>query len=249
MEFVFTITQGRTGTASIAKLFGEADPDALSVHELLDVNAHGVFTPDIGIMRRFNTFGLTDEIKAFWRRKLSLTRKETLRKGKERYVETSNMNAKAGIVEYALEHGATHDDDTFRFLIVDRAPEKIARSMYERRDMTKIANIWLWFLHPEYPKNLVKPKSYLEHGYPGMIAWFVQEMEARKGKYERALSDKYDVVRVNIDHPNWTEKILTEFGLSRKHTKEAIKENTNAETQERADLEEKFRELFSSVGA
>jgi hypothetical protein len=251
MEFVFTITQGRTGTASLCELFKHHDPAALAVHEYLGVGAHGTVTPDVGQMRRFNTHGLTPEIAAFWTQKLKIHREEAARRGKPRYVETSHMNAMCGLVEYILSAGAAHSEDRFRFIVLNRAPEKIARSIQERKEMHHIESRWLWYLDPKYPRKWVDATPYMKLGYVGLVAWYVREVEARKAAYVSMLGDRYDVLRVDIDQPDWAAIVsrLYGFGVPADNEIPHTNKNKHKPSRRRSALEQKLRDIFAALPA
>jgi len=247
IEFVFTITQGRTGTMSLCELFKRHDPGAIAVHEHLGVESHGTLTPDIGQMRRFNTHGLTREVAAFWGRKFALMRKNANERGAARYVETAHMNAKCGLVEYVLAAEPGHEEDRIRFVILNRAPEKIARSMYERGDMRQLENMWLWYLHPIYPRNLVDPKPYAKHGHLGKLAWYVREMEARKSVYRSKLAGWFDVLTVDIDQPDWFAAVAKSYGLSVPGENGTLIANDGKPSDGRSQVEQRLRDLFDAI--
>jgi len=246
-EFVFTITQGRTGTGSLFELFKHYDTGALAFHEHLNVDSHGILTPDVGLMRRFNTYGLTREVAAFWRRKLSVLREEMAKAGARRYSETAHMNALCGLVEYVLNGDSDAKEDRFRFVILDRAVEKIARSISERRDMERQESAWLWYLHPDYGRRLVDPAPYLKFGYEGKVAWYVREVEARKQAYKGMLDGRHDVLTIDIDQPDWAEHVAASYGFSPSSDGEPLVSNRNEPNQRRSQIEERFRDIFGAI--
>ena len=244
MEFVFTITQGRTGTMSLAELFKRHDPTAKTTHEHLHADAHGTITPDVGHMRRFNTQGLTPEIAAFWSQKLATHRADAIKEGKQRYVETAHMNALGGLIEYVLAAESIHRDDRFRFIVLNRAPEKIARSLYERKDLLFIESRWLWYLDPKYPRKHVNAAPYVKRGYPGLVAWYVREVDARESVYTDMLLGRCDVMPVDIETPHWAEIVAEAFGLDLPEERPPLHTNQNKPAGKRALLEQKFRALL-----
>jgi hypothetical protein len=247
VEFVFTITEGRTGTKSLFELFKRYDLEALVFHEHLGVDSHGVLTPDIGLLRRFNTYGLTREVSEFWKRKLTLLREEMTKRGARRYAETAHMNAKCGLVEYVL---AAENDECaarFRFIILNRAPEKIARSMYERRDMLRKESEWLWYLHPSYARTLVDPEPYLKLGYLGKLAWYVREVEARKHAYKDMLNQRHDVLSIDIDQPDWAETVAASYGLNYASESGPLLANQNPPSDKRSLIEQRLREILAEI--
>jgi hypothetical protein len=245
MEFVFTITQGRTGTLSLCRLF-QYDPAAFAIHEDTGPRAHGTVTPDVGHMRRFNTYGLTPEIAGFWTQKLTIHREEAAKRGKRRYVETSHMNAKCGLVEYIRAAGA-NSEDRFRFIVLNRAPEKIARSLYEHKQLLNYDSRWLWYLDPEYPRNLVNATPYLKWRYLGLLAWYVREIEARKAAYIAMLGDRYDVLSVDIDQPDWAASISRSYGFGIPADGEVPHISGHNPSTERSALEQELRDIFAAL--
>jgi hypothetical protein len=250
VELVFTITQGRTGTHSLYDLFKRHDPATLAFHEHLDASAHGILTPDIGHLRRFNTDGLTPEITDFWKRKLAIARRMTVERGLERYLEAAHMNAKCGVVEYALSVKAKDTKSRFRFIIMNRALEKIARSIYEHGGMRHIENMWLWYLHPLYPKNLVNSTPYSKHDYLGKIAWYVREIEARKSAYQvMLLREGFDVLTIDIDQPDWVDSIARAYGFNVPAGQTNIRAAQGKPNAKRLDVEQAVRGILNSIPA
>jgi hypothetical protein len=247
VEFVFTITQGRTGTMSLAELFKRHDPTARTAHEHVYADAYGTITPDVGHMRRFNTHGLTPEIAAFWTQKLAIHRTNAIKEGRQRHVETAHMNALGGLVEYVLVAEAVHPDDRFRFILLNRAPEKIARSLYERNDMRHVENRWLWYLDPKYPRKYLDATPYMKRGYPGMLAWYVREVDARKSVYTEMLRGRCEVLPVDIERPDWADIVAGAYGLEVPEDREALHTHRNTPLRKRAALERKFRQLLDEL--
>lgn len=247
MEFVFTITQGRTGTKSLAELFKRHDSAAHAVHEYLDASAHGTITPDVGHMRRFNTEGLTPEVAAFWTPKLATHRADAARLGKQRYVETAHMNAMCGLVEYVLAAESAYPQDRFRFIVLNRAPEKIASSLYERNDLRHIENRWLWYLDPKYPRKYVDATPYMKQGYLGTLMWYVHEVEARKAVYIETLRSRYDVLTIDIDQPDWAEIVSRSYGFEVPAGGGSPHANQNQPSPKRTALEQMLKEMFAEL--
>jgi hypothetical protein len=159
------------------------------------------------------------------------------------------MNAKCGLVEYVLsaERGS---EDRFRFIILNRAPEKIARSLCEQGGLRHLESMWLWYLDPAYPKNRVDPAPYLVHGYLGRVAWYVREVEARKSVYRSMLlGGQFDVLTVTVEQPDWAETVCQAYGLSLPAGAEPILANRNKPKAERTELERRLRVLFDSIPA
>ena len=247
MEFVFTITQGRTGTMSLAELFKRHDPTARTAHEYLKADAHGQVTPDVGHMRRFNTHGLTPEIAAFWTQKLAIHRADAIKEGKQRYVETGHMNALGGLIEYVLAAESAYPNDRFRFIVLNRAPEKVARSLYERNDLRFVEGRWLWYLDPNYPRKHVDAALYVKRGYPGIVAWYVREVDARKSVYMDMLLGRCDVLAVDIERPDWAEIVAEAYGLDLPEERASLHTHQNKPVRKRALLEQKFRALLDEL--
>lgn len=244
MRHIFTVTQGRTGTAALA-MFLQQNMSALGAHELLAPVDHGKRTPDVGQMRRFNTYGLTDEIISFWDMKLGEIGTSLNQHGVPAYFETSHMNAKCGLIEYILHR----DLKDFTIIFLNRNKVEIARSMYERGDMQRIENCWLWYLHPQYPKNLVSIEPYVDQtraAAVNLIAWYVDEMEARKNHY-RAVCDQAGIDRLELDlsQDGWPERMQESLGL-----KSAIapkKTNMNVPSVQRPQFDKMFEDVFQKA--
>ena len=247
MEFVFTITQGRTGTMSLAELFKRHDPIAKTAHEHLHADAHGTIAPDVGHMRRFNTQGLTPEIAAFWMQKLATHRTDAIKEGKRRYVETAHMNALGGLVEYVLAAEQVHRNDRFRFIVLNRAPEKVARSLYERKDLLFTESRWLWYLDPKYPRKYVNAAPYMKRGYAGMLAWYVREVDARKSVYTEMLLGRCNILAVDIESPDWAEIVAETYGFNLPEQRESLHTHRNKPAAKRALLEQKFKTLLDEL--
>jgi hypothetical protein len=247
VEFVFTITQGRTGTKSLAELFKRHDSAAHAAHEYLDASAHGTITPDVGHMRRFNTEGLTPEVASFWTHKFATHREEAARFGKQRYVETAHMNAMCGLVEYVLAAESAQHQDRFRFIVLNRAPEKIARSLYERNDLRHIENMWLWYLDPKYPRKYVDATPYVKQGYLGTLMWYVREVEARKTVYAEMLRGRHEVLTVDIDQPDWADIVSRSYGFEIPNDGDTPHTNQNKPSRKRTALEQMLKEMFAEL--
>ena len=139
-------------------------------------------------------------------------------------------------------------EDRFRFIVLDRAPEKIARSIYEHGGMRHIENMWLWYLHPLYPRNLVDSAPYSKHGYLGKLAWYVREVEARKSAYRsRLLDEGFDVLTIDIDQPDWVDTVVRSNGFSVPTGHTQFHAARGEPTARRSTVEQNLRDILNSI--
>ena len=106
-KFIYTMTQGRTGTHFLTSLLAKNIAGATVHHEILGWDKFGVDTPDVSHMTLFNSKGNVRKVKTFWKQKL----KRTIETETQWYAETSHLLMKAGLVENMpplLEHGEVH---------------------------------------------------------------------------------------------------------------------------------------------
>ena len=177
MKYIFTFTTGRTGTAYLAEMLGQNLPNCFAVHERNRFGDYGVHTPDISHLHEFNCNGNTEYIKQFWKRKIENMPKLP---EQEYHVETSHILTKAGLMENLdMLDGEVH------IIIAERDFMDLMQSFHSRLDLLDIGNMWLWYLDPEYTRNLINFGPY-EHvpGF-GHRAWYIKETFARAEKYEK----------------------------------------------------------------
>lgn len=242
MKYIFTITQGRTGTGTLAEFFKHNDKDAFSVHELIGELDMGIYTPDVGILRRFNTVGLDVFVREFWQRKFNEIDRNLIHSGKKRWVETNHMHALGGLVEFVFENKYLREETSF--IILDREPCANARSIYERCGDISIESMWMWFLGPRCKKALIDSAPYLDKE-GGQIAWYVDEVQARKKRYMPLLKEHgVDFVVANIDGP-WRKIIADHYGFE--FERRQYLANTNDSTNDREVVERAFERLFEEA--
>jgi hypothetical protein len=179
-DFVFTMTTGRSGTKYLAELLQQNLPDAQCHHEICGWGHFGVDTPDVSHMTLFNSRGNVEEVRAFWRAKLGRVA-ATLQ---TQYVETSHVLMKGGLVENLeplTEIGTVH------FVALERDPYATIVSFRNRFDFWDKANWWLWYLDPEYPRNLVPSRELFARGINGLCLWYILEIRARAARYAALL--------------------------------------------------------------
>ena len=206
--WIFTITGGRTGTAWMTHLMHK-NLGIEAIHEYKGVNDFGTRTPDIRVLRNFNTYGMNDVVKEFWSKKLAALPVES------GYFEANHVLAKGGLLE-AL--AARSDLPPITILLQRRAWVDQIVSYAVRHDFATITNLWQWFLVPDYPRRVVNPKTLLKApGGLGAMAWYVFEIEARQEYYRLLFSDKFRFIDCQLEDvitAPGARRLLTDFGWS-----------------------------------
>ena len=193
-NFIFTLTTGRSGTRYLATLLRQNLPDAECHHEIHGWDRFGVDTPDVSHMTLFNSQGNVERVQAFWRSKLERIAKTPRRF----YAETSHLLMKAGLVENLAPLTAA---GTVHLIALERDPYATILSFRNRFDFLGKASCWLWYLDPEYPRNLVPSRELVAHSLNGLCLWYVLEVRARIARYEKLLHGEPRIVfhRVNLE--------------------------------------------------
>jgi len=193
-NFIFTLTTGRSGTRYLATLLRQNLPDAECHHEIHGWDRFGVDTPDVSHMTLFNSQGNVEKVRAFWRSKLQRIAATPRRF----YVETSHLLMKAGLVENLAPLTA---EGTVHLIALERDPYATIVSFRNRFDFLGKASCWLWYLDPEYPRNLVPSQALVAHSLNGLCLWYILEVRARIARYEKLLSGEPRVVfhRVSLE--------------------------------------------------
>ena len=186
-DFVFTMTTGRSGTLYVAQLLQRNLPDAECYHEILGWDRFGVDTPDVSHMTLFNSQGNVEKVQAFWRSKLTRIAATPHRF----YVETSHMLMKAGLIENLAPLTAK---GTVHLIALERDPYATIVSLRNRLDFFNVGNMWLWYLDPAYPKNLVPSHKLAASGLNGVCLWYILEIRARAAYYEKLLAGQNRIV-------------------------------------------------------
>jgi len=177
MKLVFTLTAGRTGTKYLAELLKANLPDVEAHHEILGYDSFGVDTPEISHSTLFNSRGNVPQVQEFWRQKIE----RILGCGKSWYVETSHVLMKAGLVENVTRLAKEAE---VHFIILKRDYFQTLVSYHNRMDFLNIGNQWLWYLDPNYPRNLLDPSEYRQHGLHGIRLWYLNEIFTRAYLYK-----------------------------------------------------------------
>jgi len=186
-NFVFTMTTGRSGTRYLAKLLEQNLPDAECYHEIIAFDRFGVDMPEISHMTLFNSQGNVEKVRSFWQSKLT----RIAATPRQFYVETSHLLMKAGLVENLAPLTAI---GTVHLIALERDPYDTIVSFRNRYDFIDPANRWLWYLDPDYPRNLVPSHEFASYGLNGVRMWYILEIRARAARYERLLSGERGIV-------------------------------------------------------
>jgi hypothetical protein len=179
-KFVFTLTTGRSGTRYLATLLRQNLPDAECHHEIHGWDRFGIDTPDVSHMTLFNSQGNVEKVESFWMAKLA----RIAATPREFYVETSHILMKAGLVENLAPLTAA---GTVHLIALERDPYATILSFRNRFDFLGKANCWLWYLDPEYPRNLVPSRELVADSINGLCLWYILEVRARAARYEEQL--------------------------------------------------------------
>lgn len=189
MKYVFTVTQGRTGTASLLQFLLDNTPDGkptFGIHEEAHPLLEGSGFPSIQTKAEYNWFaGFTEDVRQFWDRKWARVESicaqaaESYGQQPHAYIETSHLLSKAGLVEEVLDNASPEDEYIFVFL--SRTPAEVMASMALRMDYHNVGDGWLWYLPPDAPYNILSPDEWMNTigGNAAMIAWYYWEMQAR----------------------------------------------------------------------
>ena len=92
-SLIFTVTAGRTGTDWLSK-FIQTNSSFHSIHEPIGIQDFGVKMPEIRIMRTFNEYGFSNDVKSFWSKKFKTI--ESI----PAYSESNHTLGKCGLIEY-----------------------------------------------------------------------------------------------------------------------------------------------------
>ena len=185
-QFVFTMTTGRSGTASLAEFLGANLPDAQCHHEFFGWDQFGLNTPELSHMTLFNSQGNIEKVQAFWRQKLARIAESPTRF----YVETSHVLMKAGLMEnLALLTKVGH----VHLVNLHRDAIGTIKSFRARADFLNKGNMWLWYLDPDYPRNLCNARELAKLGINGVCLWYIAEVRLRAAFYEKLLSGNPNV--------------------------------------------------------
>src|SRR6266496_972386 len=168
-DFVFTMTTGRSGTLYLAQVLQQNLPDAECYHEIVGWDRFGVDTPDVSHMTLFNAQGNVEKVQAFWRAKLA----RTAATPKRFYVETSHLLMKAGLIDNIAPLTAK---GTVHLIALERDIFSTILSFRRRLDFVNKGNWWMWYLDPDYPRNLVPSRELADVGINGLCLWYILEI-------------------------------------------------------------------------
>ncbi|HTS21506.1 MAG TPA: hypothetical protein VMN79_06790 [Casimicrobiaceae bacterium] len=247
-DFVFTMTTGRSGTRYLAELLQQNLPDAECYHEIVGWDRFGVDTPDVSHMTLFNSQGNVEKVREFWRAKL--TRIASTRH--RFYVETSHVLMKAGLVENIAPltaKGRVH------FVLLERDTYATIASLRRRLDFVNKGTWWLWYLDPDYPKNLVRSAELVDSGISGLCLWYVLEIRARAAYYRKLLKGTPNVVFHTFDleelrAPEGIARFLAALGAPRDPAQISVPGPRNTgqtPVQITRQEEQRIRDLIASV--
>ena len=195
-KYFFTITAGRTGSAWLTDFLGQ-NLAIKSIHEPLAIEDFGVRMPDIKLMRMFNMFGNTADVRSFYKNKFDEIAKFPA------YAETNHTLAKCGLVENLVEHRIAAQSC---LIVLRRNFVKQCVSYINRGDFRNITIDWQWYLHQSYRNNIINFAPFEKLGVIGKALWYVYEMDARQLYYERLYSDKVKIISTTL------EEITSEAG-------------------------------------
>jgi len=180
-NFVFTMSAGRTGTAYLADLLRRNVEGAETHHEILGWDRFGVDTPDVSHMTLYNSAGNHPKVQAFWQDKLG-----RIAAGPAQvYVETSHLLMKAGLVENLAPLVAA---GTVHLVALERDLYPTVISYRNRFDFLNKGMWWMWYLDPDYPRNILRAPKLLEAGLNGLCLWYIFEIQARSRFYAKVLA-------------------------------------------------------------
>lgn len=178
---IFTLTSGRSGTVFLYQMLKKNLKDVEAYHERIFLGEFDSQTPNLEILRLFNSEGNVHDVRCFWRRKCA-----SFLEGKEStYVEASHLLAKAGLIEN-LDLLRQHKVET-HIICLRRNYEKIAWSYYNRFDFYNSAFTWQWTLDPIYARNIVPYSLFSQGSCPDMMRkclWYTYEIHARMEYYK-----------------------------------------------------------------
>jgi len=213
-QFVFTMTTGRSGTAYLAELLGANLPDVEFHHEFLGWDDFGLNTPDVSHMTLFNSQGNIEKVQEFWRHKLA----RIVAKPNRFYVETAHTLMKAGLIENLA---ALTKAGRVYLIDLQRDPVATIKSFRARFDFLNKGNLWLWYLDPDYPRNLSNSKELSKFGYNGLCLWYITEIRLRAAYYEKLLAGNPNVQVLHITmeeltRPDGASRLLGDLGVAKR---------------------------------
>jgi len=247
-DFVFTITTGRSGTAFLAELLAANLPNADTHHEILGWDQFGVNTPEVSHMTLFNSQGNVEKVQNFWRQKLGRIAQSSA----GFYVETSHLLAKAGLIENLAplsRIGRVH------LILLERDTFATIKSFRSRFDFENPGNMCMWYLDPNYPRNLCNSSEMVRLGINGICLWYICEMRLRAAYYEKLLAKNPAIVfhRTSIEQiagRAGAAQLLSALGAARSEGDVVLPKPQNVEERSVAWIKgepELLREVIAKV--
>ncbi|HET9764809.1 MAG TPA: hypothetical protein VFR50_14905 [Casimicrobiaceae bacterium] len=92
-------------------------------------------------------------------------------------------------------------------------------SFRDRFDFWDTASRWLWYLDPDYPRNLVPSRELFAQGINGLCLRYILEIRARTARYERILANapRFRVHRFGLEElrvPGGASRLLRLLGVA-----------------------------------
>lgn len=181
MQFVFTVTAGRTGTRSLADSLASRLPGARVHHELSGPELGLRHVPSLELRLAFNNMGNTATVQEFWKHKFAAVLAEPC----HTWVETSHLLCKGGLVEN-LRHLPAGNPVTLVALRRERT--SLVRSLRRLGDFGRVGNRRLWYLDEKSRRNLLPLPDELAPSALGLAFWYALEMECRQAWLRREVA-------------------------------------------------------------
>jgi len=246
MKLIFTLTAGRTGTAYLARLLAENIPQGRIHHEHFSPGAFGTEVPEISHMHAFNYYGNVEMIKAFWRQKLA----RILKLDTHCYGEMAHMLMKVGLVENMQKLAKEHE---IHFILLSRRLDKSLISYWRRADFANLSLVWLFYLHPVYPKNILRLKKEKFKEFKEL--WYLYEIATRAHYYRLKYADEpnlnfHQCCLEDLNDPTNVQNLLQNLKEPRTLENIVIPPPINTMAKERAvelELMQKAKALLANL--
>ena len=195
-RLLFTLTAGRSGTASLAEIVRVNFPTAESHHEIIGWDRFGLDSPDLSTMTLFNSQGNVTAVRDFWARKFDRVAASSA----AFYAESSHVLMKAGLLEN-LDLLQARLDGAVEIHFVDLRRDLFdnVMSFRSRFDFTNKSMWWLWYLDPQYPRNLVEFGKLADFGLNGVCLWYLFEVRARAAYYRQLFAGRPGLIFHRLD--------------------------------------------------
>ncbi len=174
-KYIFCLAAGRTGTAYLGHLLQLNLPKDRTRFQIRSLN-FGIDTPDLSTLLSYNSNN--DELaKRFWEQKIARIREIDC----DYYVELNPTLLSVGIS--SLLQAFTPEE--LKIIVLERDFFDTIHSYHKRFDLAKMENQWLWYLDPEYPRNLIDFPRYKPYGLQGTRLWYLHEVYTRIEYYKQ----------------------------------------------------------------